>query len=72
MTKRIRLLAVLLLRRHSLLLIRDKFVVGLSLGAQALNCIHHVGLLGEHGISKLLRPIKFAIHHVQDAWRCHE
>ena len=48
---------------------RLQLVVGLSLGAQALDRVHHIGLLGNNRIAELLRPIEFRTHHLQHVRR---
>src|SRR5215470_9963789 len=51
-----RLLDLLFLRRCQLL-------GAVGLGSQALNGIHDIRLLSEHGVSQLLRPVEFGVHH---------
>src|SRR5262245_13653155 len=63
-------LLVLLLADHDLLFLgRCQLVVRLSLRAQALHGIHDIGLLGQHRIAELLRPIELRAHHVEDGRR---
>ena len=42
---------------------RLQLAIGLSLGAQALDRIHHVGLLRQHRIAEFLGPIEIVVHH---------
>ena len=58
-----------LLNLDGLLLGRCQLVVGLRLGAQTLDGIHHVRLLGHDRIAELLRPIELGAHHRQHV-RC--
>ena len=51
---------------------RLQLVVCVRLGAQPLNGVHHIGLLREHGIAELLRPVELAAHHGEHARRCGE
>ena len=63
------LLVLLGLDRNLLLLGRGEFVLRLRAGAQPLDGVHHVGLLREHGVAELLRPVELAAHHVEDRRR---
>jgi hypothetical protein len=44
----------------------------LRFGAQALNGVHHIGLLGQHGIAELLGPVELVTHRRQHRRRRHE
>lgn len=55
------LLTPLCLIRNRLLGRRRKPAVGLSLGSHLLDCIHHVGLLGEEGVAKVRSPANILV-----------
>ena len=61
-----RLLAFLSLDADLLLLGGEKLLVVIGLGAQPLHRIHHVRLLGEHGIAEIFGPFELFAHHGED------
>ena len=61
-----RLLAFLRLNNDLLLLGGDQLLVVIGLGAQALDRVHHVRLLREHGIPQVLGPVNLVAHHRND------
>ena len=61
-----------LLHRDFLFLGRLQLVVRLRLGAQALDGVHHIGLLGDNRIAELLRPVKLRTHQLQHVRRRHQ
>ncbi len=60
------LLAFLRLDADLLLLGGDQLLVVIGLGAQALDRIHHIGLLREKGVAELLGPVELVAHHGED------
>ena len=66
------LLAARALRGHRLLAGRLQLVVGLRLHTQALDRIHDVGLLRQHRVAELLRPVELVAHHVEHVGRGRE
>jgi hypothetical protein len=58
--------------RDCLLIGRCQLVVRLSLRAQTLDRIHHVGLLRQKRIAELLRPIELTAHHREHGRRCNQ
>ena len=64
--------AALLLRRHGLLAGRLQLVVGLRLGTKPLDGVHDVGLLRQHRVAELLRPVELVAHHVEHVGRRRE
>src|SRR5262249_9041968 len=63
------LLAAVAFLGDRLLLCRLELVVRIGPGAQPLNGVHHIGLLCQHGIAELLRPVELAAHHGENARR---
>ena len=61
-----RLLVFLCLNADLLLLGGDQLLVVIGLGAQALDRVHHVRLLREHGIAQVLGPVDLVAHHRND------
>ena len=59
------LLAALGFLRNLLLLGRCQLFVRICLGAQTLDTVHYIGLLREHGVAELLRPVELVAHHVE-------
>src|SRR5262249_33278320 len=55
-----------------LLFVALQLVIRLRFGTQALDRIHDVGLLSEHRIAELLRPVELVVHHGEYAWRRHQ
>ena len=49
---------------------RCQLVVGVGSRAKALDRIHHIRLLGEHGIAELLRPVELCAHRRQNVGHC--
>jgi len=66
------LLAAFASRFHFLLGASFKRALALSLGPHALNCVHHVGLLGQERVAEIRRPLDIAgqpLNYIRK--RCH-
>src|SRR6267142_1868581 len=61
-----RLLAFLRLNPDLLLPGGDQLLVVIGLGAQALDRVHHIRLLCQHGIAQVLGPVDLVAHHRND------
>ena len=61
-----RLPVFLRLNADLLLLGGDQLLVVIGLGAKALDRVHHVRLLREHGIAQVLGPVDLVAHHRND------
>ena len=40
--------------------------------AQILDCVRHLGLLGEKRIAEPFRPVQLLVHHLKNLWKCSE
>ncbi len=41
-------------------------------GPQTLNGIENIFLLGKKGVAKILRPVEFVVHRLEDLWERHQ
>jgi len=63
------LLAFLRLNADLLLLGGDQLFAVVRFGAKALDRVHHIRLLREHGIAEILGPVELVAHHRNDVRR---